>query len=593
MGVVHVRTSWVKLYAPFLVLALVQGMFIAVAPSRGGGQQDLSTLGTGDFSANGGNGDFAGGSDLGGDFDPSAGVDADGDGVADPTSGFSGGTNGTSGSSGGTSGGTSGGESGGSGAAAGGGGGAQAVAGDTSHCKDGKQMGIIRNPPPCVPKFVGNNGGATYQGVTDTEIKVVYFSSKPSEAVDAVLAPQGLATTEQQNIESMQAYFDFMNKHLETYGRKLKMIRVVGDCPTTPPDYDKCFAAAQEVVKIKPFAVIWGTSLYAEVFDVWAKNGIVTLGGQHFDESFYSQRRPFRYDTFMSGTQTADHIVDYYCKKMAKGTATHAGRNIHPTIGGRETPRKLGVVTPEIEANVLNAKRVIAGVKACGGQAVDEVFTYESDIERATEQTQATVQKHIAEKVTTTVCMCDPIAPAFFTAGLSGNSYYPEFLMPGLGLLDYDKLGRLYDKRTMEHAFGPSHLGLNIPLDDTDQGRAWRDVGNEGHPCGDNGCGVTWSYAALVGFGVHLAGPNLNPLTFEKAVLDTLPDSGGTPDSPLANYGPGDYTGLGDAKEVYWSETARSSLDNQPGAYVPVAGGKRYRAGQWPGGLDQIPVPAK
>ena len=31
------RTSWVRLYAPFLVLALVQGLFIAVAPSRGGG----------------------------------------------------------------------------------------------------------------------------------------------------------------------------------------------------------------------------------------------------------------------------------------------------------------------------------------------------------------------------------------------------------------------------------------------------------------------------------------------------------------------------------------------------------------------------
>ncbi len=588
------RTSWVKLYAPFLVLALVQGMFIAVAPSRGGGQQNLATLGSGgDFSAGGG----AGGGSVDG-FDPTAvdgGIDTDGDGIIDSgVEGFDPGSSGPSGSgssgsgSTGSSGGGVEGTTGGGGGGVGGGGGP--IAGDTSHCKDGKQFAIVRNPPPCVPKFAGNNGGATYQGVTDKEIKVVYFSSKPSEAVDAVLAPQGLATTEQQNVESMQAYFDFVNKRMETYGRKIKMIRVVGDCPTTPPDYDKCLAAAQEVVKLKPFAVIWGTSLYASVFDVWAKNGIVTLGGQHFEESLYSQRRPFRYDTFMSGTQTADHIIDYYCKKMAKGTADHAGRNIHPTIGGRDTPRKLGVITPEIEANVANGKRVLAGVKACGGSVANDVFTYESNIETATTQTQATVQKQISAKVTTVVCMCDPIAPAFYTAGLDGNKYYPEFLMPGLGLLDYDKLGRLYHPAIMEHAFGPSHLGLNIPLDDTDQARAWRDVGKSGHPCGDNGCGVTWTYAYLVGLGVHLAGPNLNPLTFEKAVLDTLPESGGTPESPLANWGPGDYTGLGDAKEVYWSNTARSSLDGKPGAYVPVAGGKRYRAGQWPAGLGQIPV---
>ena len=73
----------------------------------------------------------------------------------------------------------------------------------------------------------------------------------------------------------------------------------VSDCPTTPPDYDKCIAAAQKVVKEKPFGVIWATSLYATVYDVWSRAGIVSLGGSSFDNSFYNRGRPFRYDLGM------------------------------------------------------------------------------------------------------------------------------------------------------------------------------------------------------------------------------------------------------------------------------------------------------
>jgi hypothetical protein len=602
-----VRTSWIRLYAPFLVLALVQGLFIAVAPSRGDGGQELSALGPAGAplgSVDGSGGDFGGGTlgstgSIGGPGGTSTGSGAGSlstTGADSTTGSAAGGAGGTStggtsveGSSSGSSGG------GGGGQAAGGGGGAQAAGGDTSHCtEDGKQFAITRaGGPPCAPKWPdgADNGGATYRGVTADEITVVYFAAKPNEQVNAVLRPQGLAVTEEEYQAAADAYVEFLNKHYETYGRTIKYIRVVGNCPTSPPDVDSCIAAAQEVVKLDPFAVIWHTSLYASVFDVWAKNGIISIGGQHFDERFFTQRRPFRYDPFMDGTRSADHIAEYYCKKMAGGNASHAGRVIHPQIGGRDTARKLGIIVPEIEANVLNAQRVASQVESCGGGKVP-VLTYESDIERATEQTQATVSKLIAEKVTTVVCMCDPIAPAFLTKGLSGNRYIPEFLMPGLGLIDYDLLGRLYDPEIMAHAFGPSHLGVNIPLDDTDQARAWRDVGRKGHPCGNNGCGVPWPSFTLLGAGVHLAGPDLNPLTFERAVLEALGPAGGTPESPLMAYGPGDYTGISDAKEVYWSNSARSSIDGQPGAYVPVDGGRRYQLGGWAAGLDQIPVPA-
>ncbi|HUR78254.1 MAG TPA: hypothetical protein VMZ22_09930 [Acidimicrobiales bacterium] len=571
------RKSSVQLYAPFLVLMIVQALFVAVAPSRG--PSAASELSAGQ-SGGSGRGSSAGG--------------ADGftEGATDGGAAIDGGS--TSGGGGGTSGGGSTGSAG-----SGGVGGGGAAAGSTAHCKDGQQFKLVlNNPAPCVPKFSGDNGGATYQGVTKDAIKVIRFRAQPNEQVDAILAKKGLVATAEEDAAFQAAALNFVNKHYEFYGRKLVIEEVMGACPTTPPDYDACNAAAQEVVKKKPALIYWNTSLYASVFDIWAKAGIPSIGGSSFDIGLYNQRRPYRYDVFMDGTNAADHISEYYCKKMAKKNADHSGQVIHSRVGARgQVLRKLGIVVPEIEANVLTAKRVAEKVKACGG-GDSPIFTYESDIQRATEQTQATVSALIENKVTTVTCMCDPIAPAFLTKGMTGNSYFPEFMLPGLGLLDYDLLGQLYDTEQMAHAFGPSHLGQTTNLDATDAALVWRAEGNKGHPCGNAGCGLNWAYVNAVAIAVQVAGPNFNPLNLEKGMLTSRPTGGWepkhNPSETLFNYGPNDYTGLGDVREVYWSTTAVSPVDGSRGAYLSPDGGRRYVLGQWPSnGLGAIPVSAR
>jgi hypothetical protein len=384
-------------------------------------------------------------------------------------------------------------------------------------------------------------------------------------------------------------------KHFELYGRKLDLQFVQGNCPTSPPDYDACNAAAQDVVKLKPFLIIWGTPLYGSVFDIWAKAGIPSFGGWQFDDSLFNTRRPFRYDPFMDGAQIGSHISEYYCKKLTGHNADHSGQVIHPQIGARgQVPRKLGIVTPEIEANVLAAKKVIAAVKACGGGDVP-LFTYESDITRATEQTQATVSGLIQAKVTTVACMCDPIAPAFLTKGMTGSSYFPEFLIAGTQFIDADLVGRLYDQQQMAHAFGISSIGAPVNLDQSDAAKVWQDMGNTGHPCEKNGCGIEWAYVDLLGTAIQQAGPNLNPLTLEKG-LQTMPADGGweasghKPTVVLNKFGQNDYTGVSDTREIYWDANAVSPVDGSNGAYVNVNGGRRYTLGQWTPGLAGIPV---
>ena len=581
------RRSTLRLYGPFLALALVQALFIVVSPSKAPDRTALSAGGV----------NRAGAANSG--FASSGTGTGTAGGAASATPGAGGGTGQAA-----TGGGSGAGPGGGGGAVSNVGGGSLA-AGDTSHCAGPYQFDLYDwHGPPCQPVFSGDNGGATADGVTSDAIHIIWFESTPNEQVNTILGAKGLARSNADAEAAVKAFTDFLNSHYELYGRKMVVDHVVGDCPTTPPDYAKCEVAAQEVVKAHPFAVIWITSLYADVFDIWANAGIISLGGSAFDNSYYNGRRPYRYDMAMDGTQSADFISDYYCKKLVGKHPDHAGTVIKSDIGARNAvTRKLGVVVPEIPADTLTAQRVIDAVRQCGGPdaAVDHPFTYKSDINAATTQTESTVAALATNKVTTIVCMCDPIAPVFLTTGLSNQAYYPEHVLPGLGLLDYDLLGQLYDKQQMQHMFGPSQLPTFGSLDDTDQAKVWRAQGNTGHPCGNNGCGLEWTYVSGMALMLQQSGPNLNALTFEQGVLGNIPPYGGAARTPLYQWGQDDYTGVSDEKEVYWDATATTPIDNSQGGYIAVgpncdphpaidACGQRFTQGGWTSDLSLIPI---
>jgi hypothetical protein len=295
---------------------------------------------------------------------------------------------------------------------------------------------------------------------------------------------------------------------------------------------------------------------------------------------------------FPSGTEGADEVAEYYCTKLAGGKADHAGVLIHSSIGGRTTPRKLGVIIPDNGdgASTPNAKRVKQLVEACSHTSVP-IFTYQSDINRAAEQTRVTVAGLINAKVTTVVCMCDAIAPVFLTKGMTQNSYFPENLLPAANLLDYDVLGRLYDTAQWAHAFGPSQLTSPVPFSQSDAVKIWHAAGNSGQPCAS--CNLITGYWTLIGVMLQEAGPSLNPLTVERGLVGARYSRGGwaetrgNPGIYLIKFGPNDYNAISDYREVYWDSTATSKIDNKKGAYVDVNGGRRYQPGtrQLSGGL--------
>lgn len=584
------RTSWLKLYAPFLGLALVQALFIAIAPS----------LPSDDEVAAGFEGPLPPGLVQGGDgvfVDPETGEAFNAEGESLGTTGTTGrrsGGSSTSGSGAGTAGG------GGSGGGGTGGGGAGVPAGDTSHCVGDRQFDILHSDPPCAPSWPdgADNGGATYQGVTAEEIKIVFFGSEANPLVDSILASQGLARTDQDEEVLFAAATEFINEHYELYGRKITIIEEdQNPCPQTPPDPPPCIEAARAVVtKHKPFMVLWDSPLYPTVFNEFARLGVVTLGGWHFSEEFFTDFRPLRYDVFMDGTKSARMLAEYYCKNLAGQNATHSGQIIHRSIGARgAVPRRLGISVPDTDANRNTAEFLKSMVMECDPGAVEPlVRAYQSDIERAEQQANATAAAYIDGGVTTITCLCDPIAPVYGSNAYTRNNYFPEHLIAGIGLIDFDKLGRLYDSQQWTHAFGPSHLQVQPRHEDSDATRMWRATGRSGTPC--ESCNLPWAYVALAASMIQGAGPNLNPVNIERGVQNSpgiggWERSGGNPHVVKVTFAPGDYTGIDDLKEVYWSETETSTIDGRAPSYVNVDGGRRYEEGQIPGGFgDRIPV---
>lgn len=426
------------------------------------------------------------------------------------------------------------------------------------------------------------------------------FREKKNEQVNAVLNAYNLRASRQQDATFLQLGEDYLNEYYEFYGRRVEFeLFDATNCPESPPDVPACRAEVRRAIaEHDPFAVFWPTAIYPEVFDEFVRAGVIALGGWNFAGEYFAERRPYRYDLMMDGTQGADLAGEYWCKKLAGGMATHAGRVVHPSFPAAGTrdqqPRKLGIVTQETPATLPNAERLRDIVADCG-DTQPELFSYQADVERAQQQTGAIVRAMIDAQVTSVICLCDPITPVFATQSASNSNYYPEWVLPGSNLLDYDLLGRLYDQRQWIHAFGPSHLYTFPEFEQTDAAKMARAMGRENEAC--RACNTNAGYINMLGFMLQVAGPELTPETVEQGLFASEPRggwaaTGGNPHEVLLQFGPGDYTALSDTREAYWNPNARSPIDGGLGAYTPVDGGRRYTFGQIPSAFD-VPVPSR
>ena len=466
-------------------------------------------------------------------------------------------------------------------------------AGDTGHCYQGRQFKELLTAPPCTPAWVGNNGAATWPGVTATTVNVVYYREKDNAAVQGIEETAGVYANPSDQQAFIVAANKFINAKYELYGRKINIQFFQGACNPAPPD-PACYRSdADQIAAMnpKPFAVVYDNSTNTpDFFDELARHQIVSFGGWHFQDSFNLQERPWHYDVYMSGDYQSVLTGEWYCKKLAGKTAQFAGAPDPGTTDLRPKTRRAAILVENYPAIEGSAEHLASVINSCAPNGV-EVIPYSSDTTTSTEQSTTIVNKMQNDGITTVLWFSDPIAPVYGLAAMQSQKYYPEQVLVGSGLLDYDVFGQLYQQsapREWIHAFGPSDLGRAIPFSQTDADIVWHSAGMSGDAYA--GANLPWSYFGTIAYVLNQTGPNVNPGTFERAAFGgPYPFPWGVYHDAVHVYfklGPnpnalGAYAGISDEREVYWDPNVTSPVNGKAGAYVELNGGHRYRPGEW------------
>jgi len=571
------QRSIARRFAPLAAVVAIQLVIIAVAPSKApdaeeaafaGGPAGVATLE-----------DVESGADVGVGTGAAPGSDG-------TTATSVGGTDTGAGPGGGGGGG------GGGAGPGGGGGGGTAAQGDRSHCVGDRQFDPKIYPwaPPCVPKFEGDNGGETYQGVTADTIKIVDYVGKGSEAVDTILRAQNAFVEVEQRQAYNEAVMKFINENYELYGRKVEIKIVQGNCNTIPPD-NACLRSEMRQIAAdeQPLWFKWNASLSSETYDELSRLGIFNSGGWHFRDSFGESHAPFHWDVQMSGTDMARHAGQWWCRQMAEHPTEYAGTaNATENLNGR--PRLLGVIStndPENQASVT--EDLAAELSKCGQSYGGRFYFYAQDITTADQQRRAAVLKMRSDGVATSImCFCDLVAPAFLYAEEQQQNYYPENLLVGSGFMDTDAASQAYMGTlgcpisarpcTFEDAFGLSSIAAQEPRFKDRGSRVWRAAGNDGDPPYASVTG-DWDYWNMIASILQMTGPVISPQTVAEGAARLGCRGGGDTGQILRCFEPGSYSWNQDMRPVYWSTTTPSPFNGEAGSYVEL--GPRIRLGDY------------
>jgi hypothetical protein len=460
---------------------------------------------------------------------------------------------------------------------------------------------------PCIPKFTGNNGGATYDGVTSSTITLAQRAfpvTANSEELEAEATAAGVALPAVQD-QVEQVFLNYFNKAYDLYGRKV----VIQSVPATGN-------ATEEALNEGQTQACADAATIADQVHAFAEDGIATnfqaggsgpfsqcaaqdhlvefQGDGYFNEATFASENPYVWGTPTNCTLGAQEESEVIGTMLAHKKAIYAG-----SASIRSKIRKFGTYVPNLPAYLTcTANSIKIEEQKYHIPASDlERFTYGLDISTFETSAQEAMVAFKAEGVTTVVLACDPISAGLLTKAAAAENYYPEWFLIGTALTDEDPSPQTYDDpaEVTGHLFGMSELS---PSTDTTgptslAGKLYQKLTGHVIPKETDGF-----YSQLVEIfdALQAAGPDLTPQNMARG-LHALPNLG----APLYQYGQwswnvgangkpgaGSHTAGIDARFVWWNGNGISPLNGMKGTYVAAFGGKRFTLGNFPTSLPPM-----
>ena len=336
--------------------------------------------------------------------------------------------------------------------------------------------------PPCVAYFRGDNGGATYHGVTRTEVRLLFYfdccvqwanTSQGTETMptnkyfDLGVPAQG---TEPVFVRDLRTYEKFFNGRYQTYNRELHFYAYFGSPPpnsntqTVSPDARRA-DAADNLRTVQPYAIEnFATSNSQAYVEAMAANGVPSFGFSALGpgvfaghpEAYFARYPKMIWDYLPSLEHQAAIVSSWVCQKIVPNPVSFAGDS---TMLGK--PRQLALLHttdpgfPEIQAYAQVLKQDIT---ACGGKFVaDGTFPNACCGVSADYQNSVQNEADFKRKGVTTVIWGGGLESTDPQAATATN-YRPEWILAGDRGLESFGNAQVADQSQWQHAWVISNL---------------------------------------------------------------------------------------------------------------------------------------
>ncbi|HUP87535.1 MAG TPA: hypothetical protein VM143_17920 [Acidimicrobiales bacterium] len=463
--------------------------------------------------------------------------------------------------------------------------------------------------PPCVSYFSGDNFGATYQGVTANEVRLLIYldplnyingtdggtdNIAPSNTLFDLFVPPGEAPNPEGHehliVRGFRAWQTYFNDAFQTYGRAVHFYVYWSNGGTATAEGRRA-DAAQLHKELKPFAVVTDAGGGAEdaFLREMARRGVLNFGSFGLRSAqFFNEFPKLIWSYPPSIEQQAETYTSYLCKKVVNQPPVLANADIAAQANGK---RKFGIIntTDTSQAGLIQlAKIVKEKVTACGGEIAATANFAACCFAQDNQDTSTAAQESMAEfkqKNVTTI---------LWPGGIAGNygksaaalSYYPEWIVAGDGTMDGNnpirlaQLGPSFDG----HAIVVSPETFQPGLDEQRCAQTYRTVDKEmsrpnlGYIC------EYYRNLFQVFLGIQVSGPRLGPTGVDKG-FHAIPSIASTDrQTPSCFYLANDYTCVKDAQAEIWDNSGDPPGDNRPGCWKAIEDGRRYLSGQFPDG---------
>jgi hypothetical protein len=450
------------------------------------------------------------------------------------------------------------------------------VTGSATVCADRHEQ--VPNDPysPVCFTFTGDNGGATSKGVTATDIVVSYRKTTDLDLLGYVEQLAHLQPGTPDDIErTTQGLVDYFNKNFQFYGRKIELVPFDGKGSVL----SELFGGGQDAATADAVTSATDNGAFADITgvtqpynDALAKRKVIAFGAPYLSQQYLDERQPYSWSAAPTCTDVAKAAIELGVKQIFGRKALWAGGDLQ----GKD--RKVAIVAPD---NPEYQRCVADGLKSIpSGSETPVLMNYTLDLASMQAQAASIVAQLKSGGFTSVVCGCDPLLPVYLTGRAAQQDFTPEWLIMGTALTDTDMAAQLYNQQEWAHAFGASALGSPRAFHDGAGYKAYKTVRTD-EPSSE----VEQIYQQLyeMAIGLQMAGPDLNPTTFDQGMRAYPPHTG---DYGTWSFAPGKYTPQSDVRIVWWDPNTTSTADGQKGTYV--SDGQRYALGAVPTGDPKV-----